>query len=169
MKNINGDISMINDVNIDEQKIINMHNQVLDDYSKQLEESMKTPEDIVSRAANLDIMPINNYVLIKPYDKNPYQKIEVSDTGIITSSPSSGKFMNPDTGEEDTADMWSRFGTVIECSPNNKMVKVGDDVMYRSMQAIPIPFLKLGLEVVAETSILVVINENLKQRFYGRE
>nr|DAN43726.1 MAG TPA: 10 kDa chaperonin [Caudoviricetes sp.] len=122
---------------------------------------------VIENAQDLQIMPINAYVLVKPYEVNPYDKIEVSEGGLAMNTKEH-KIFNQDKGEEEKAEMWERVGTVIEVSPLCKFLQEGDDIFYRKGQAIPISFLKLGLEVVAENQVLVVINTGVKERFNGR-
>lgn len=122
---------------------------------------------VIENAQDLQIMPINAYVLVKPYEVNPYDKIEVSEGGLAMNTKEH-KIFNQDKGEEENAEMWERVGTVIEVSPLCKFLQEGDDIFYRKGQAVPISFLKLGLEVVAENQVLVVINTGVKERFNGR-
>lgn len=122
---------------------------------------------VIESAQDLQIVPINAYVLVKPYDVNPYDKIEVSEGGLALNTKEH-KIFNQDKGEEEKAEMWERVGTVIEVSPTCKFIQVGDDIFYRKGQAVPISFLKLGLEVVAENQVLVVINTGVKERFNGK-
>lgn len=146
-----------------------MHNDAIEAASKMFKKNVdEVANEVIDNAKNLQIVPINSYVLVKPYETNPYNKIKVSDEGLAlnTTKP---KIFNSDKGEGEDAEMWERVGTVIEVSPSCKYVKEGDDVFYRKMQSIPVNFLDLGLEVVSENQILVIINENLKERFNGNE
>lgn len=146
-----------------------MHNDAIEAASKMFKKNVdEVANEVIDNAKNLQIVPINSYVLVKPYETNPYNKIKVSDEGLAlnTAKP---KIFNSDKGEIEDAEMWERVGTVIEVSPSCKYVKEGDDIFYRKMQSIPVNFLDLGLEVVSENQILVIINENLKERFNGNE
>lgn len=142
-----------------------MHNEVIDQARSVFEKNEEeVAQEVIRNAENLQIIPINQYVLVKPYETSPYAKISVSDSGLAMNT-NEHKIFNSDTGEEEKADMWERVGTVIEASPMCKFVKEGDDIFYRKGQAVPVSFFNLGFEVVSENQILVVINENLKQRF----
>lgn len=156
---------------LDEEKkklAAEMHNKMVDEYTEALNskynDELEKAREITEKMKEMEIMPINGYVLVKPYESIPYQKVEVSKSGIIIPKYD-GTFINPDTGEEDKEEQLSRVGTVIEVSPYCKFVKEGDDVYYRKVSGVPIPFFRQGLEVVAETSIQVVINSGLKERF----
>lgn len=136
-----------------------VHNNLVEETSK-----MFDVEQEVKPVNDLEILPINSYVLVKPYSKNPYMKINLSEAGLAmnTNEP---KLFNSDTGETDVAETWEQVGSVVEVSPSCKYAKVGDDIFYRKLQAVPVNFLGLGLEVVAENQILVLVNNNLKKRF----
>lgn len=165
-KSVDGKLNLI-DMDYDLGKAINFQNEVIEKKSESFkrEKVMDKVEDIVERKDSLEIIPINLYVLVKPYEVNPYQKVEVSEGGITLNSLDKGRHISNETGEEEQADMWSRVGQVIEVSPLCKFVKEGDDVMYRKQSAVPVPFFNLGMEVVAENAIQVVINEKLKERW----
>lgn len=142
-----------------------MHNQVIESANKIFNENIESAtQQIIDNASNLEILPINSYVLVKPYDVNPYNKINVTDTGLVMNT-NEHKLFNSNTGEVEEAEMWERVGSVVEASPSCKYVKPGDDIFYRKLQSIPVSFLGLGLEVVAENQILVIVNDNLKKRF----
>lgn len=146
-------------------EIEKMHNDVIEQAGEVFKSNIdETAKEIIDNAKNLQIVPVNYYVLVKPYEKNPYNKISVSEQGLAMNTDEH-KIFNSDKGEVEEADMWEKVGTVIETSPLCKFVKEGDDIFYRKGQAVPVSFLHLGLEVVSETQILVVVNEGLKERF----
>ena len=124
---------------------------------------LKRAEEITEKMKSMEIMPSMGYVLCKPYDVNPYQKIEIK--GNILIPTYDGKFINPDSGEEDTEEQLTVVANVIEVGPLCKYVKSGDDIYYRRHQGIPVPFFRQGFEVVNENQIQVIINEGLKSRF----
>lgn len=132
------------DAKIDEQEA----------HAKEMEEKMK----------DLQIVPINSYVLVQPYSKNPFQKMRVTDSGLIIPEYT-GVFKNPDSGEEDQEQNLSVQALVIEVSPLCKFVKEGDIIYYRRACGVPIPFFNQGFEVVAEQQIQVVVNSGLKDRY----
>lgn len=160
------DVKSISDLERD--AAVKMHNDAIDVKTKALNDKIKDDlekaKEITEKMESMEIAPLNSYVLVRPYSTNPYQKIEVSDSGLVIPTYD-GSFKNPDTGEDDTLDNFSRQGTVIEVGPLVKWVKVGDDVFYRKGQAVPIPFFKLGMEVVPEQNIQCVINENVTSRW----
>lgn len=147
---------------------VEMHNKAVDDYTKelnkQIKDDLKRAEEITEKMSNMEIMPSGMYILCKPYAKNPYQKIEVTDSGLIIPEYS-GRFKNPDSGEDDVEEQLTVVATVLEVGPLVKYVKSGDDIYYRKQQGVPVPFFRQGLEVVAEPQIQVIINSGLKNRF----
>lgn len=138
----------------------NAENIVKENTRKALEKAKQVREQV----EKLDIRPINSYVLVKPYAKNPFELMEATKGGIIIPEYD-GTFKNPDSGEMEKEVNLSVQADVLEVSPACKFVKPGDVVYYRRVSAVPIPFLRQGLEVVAESSIQVVINEGLAERF----
>lgn len=118
--------------------------------------------EIDVKLEKLELIPMFNKVLLLPYPENPYRKI-VSKGGIIVDY--NGSFKNPDTGEDDKLVQGIACAKVIEVGPENKYVKVGDDVLYDSRTVYKIPFLSLGYILTAENQLLLVINEGLKERF----
>ena len=153
------------DFNVDEA--IKVHNNVMqDEINKYIQEKQIDKEkNIIKEQGELEIVPINTYILIKPYDMNPYQKINVSEGGIQLNTFDDAKFKNPESGVEDEQVYFIKVGTVIETSPLSRFVQKGDDVIYKVGTAVPVPFFQLGMVVVSETSILTVINKGLTKRF----
>jgi len=132
---------------------------VQENIDRELAEAKRMTEKMDS----MEIVPLGTYVLVRPYAKNPFEKI-VEEGGIIIATPD-GSFKNPDTGEQDTEYNLSVQADVIEVGPACKYVKEGDIVYYRRACGVPIPFFRQGFEVVAEQQIHVVINEGIKERF----
>lgn len=164
-------VSFANGKDLDELKkeqAIEMHNKAVDSYTKALEANIKTElekaKEVTEKMSTMEIMPINFYVLVKPYAKNPYQKIEVTNSGLVIPEYT-GKFKNPDSGEDDEEENLSVVANVIAVSPLCKFIKEGDDIYYRRVSGVPVPFFRQGLEVVPEQAIQAVINEGLTERF----
>lgn len=154
------------------KEAINVHNQAIDNYTKAINSKVKgeleRAKEITTKMSTMEIMPINYYVLVKPYAKNPYQKVEVTDSGLIIPEYT-GDFKNPDSGEDDKEENLSVVANVIAVSPLCKFIKEGDDIYYRRVSGVPVPFFRQGFEVVAEQQIQAVINEGLTERFKNIE
>ncbi len=132
-----------------------------DELEKRILEGKTKEEELQT----LEIMPSMYYILVQPYPKNPYQKIEVSETGIITSLDNAPKQVNTDEGVEEDAYNLSKVARVIEVGPLVKYVRAGDDVFFRLVSAVPVPFFRQGFEVIAESQVQAVVNAGLKKRF----
>lgn len=147
---------------------VEAHNKAIDSYTQAIQDTLKTElqkaEEVTKKMQTMEIMPVGAYILVKPYAKNPYQKIEVTGTGLIIPEYD-GAFKNPDSGEEDKEVNLSVVATVIAVGPMCKYIKDGDDIYYRRASGIPVPFFRQGFEVIAESQLQVVINEGLAERF----
>lgn len=135
------------------------HSEALQEYAK----------EIADNAANLEIMPIGNNILIKPFAENPFQKIQVSDSGLIVDlGGQAPTYKSNETGEYEEEEQFIHVGTVLEAGTDCKFIQEGDTVMWTKTSEIPVPFFKQGLVLVNENRIIVVINEGLKARFENK-
>lgn len=152
---------------LEKEAVISKINQEWDktraEFNKKIDKELEEAQESKKKMETLEIMPMGNYVLVKPYAKNPYERIEEKSGLLIPNYD--GSFKNPDTGEDDHMENLSCQGTVIEVGPLTKFLKEGDDIFYRRVQAVPVPFFRQGFEVVAETSVQCVVNEGLKARW----
>lgn len=147
-------------------------NQKVDDYVEKFEEHNKNLQEyakqIAENAANLEIMPILSNVLVKPFSENPFQKIQVTNSGLITDLGGQKPIVKSnETGKFVEEEQMVHVGTVLEAGKECKYVKEGDTVMWTKVSEVPVPFFKQGLVLIPEMRIMVVINEGLKERFYG--
>lgn len=134
----------------------NKYQDIIQEYSK----------SIVENCNNVEIMPIANYILIKPFVENPFQKIEVTESGLITDL--GGKALtvkSNETGDYEEEERFIMVGNVIEVGPECKWIQEGDVVMWTKPSEVPVPFFKQGLVIVNENRIIVTVNEGLKKRF----
>lgn len=132
------------------------HNQALEDYAKNLSEDIN----------GLEIMPMGNYALIKPFENNPFQQIKVSkNSGIITDLGGlTPTYKSNETGEFEEEQQYIKVGTVIETGYKCEYLKEGDIVFYTIASECMVPFFKQGFVVVAEQRIMAVVNEKLTER-----
>lgn len=112
----------------------------------------------------LEIKPSANYILVKPYLKNPYESLEIRKSGLILEGDAA-KFKNPDNGDEEEEQYGVIVAKVIEVGPECKWTKSGDDIYYLYNSQIPIPFYRQGLQCVSESRIMMIINTNLTERY----
>lgn len=131
------------------------HNEALENYAKNLSEDMN----------GVEIMPMFGYALIKPFDQNPFQKVQVSKSGIITDLGGfAPTYKSHETGEIEEEQLYIKVGTVIEVGHKCEFLKPGDVVFYTIASECMVPFYKFGFVVVSETRILAVVNEKLTER-----
>lgn len=158
---------------IEKEKQAKFNNE-LDKYVNEMEEYNETmkqlQESIGTDPLKLEIKPLHEQVIIKPFEHNPFQKIKI-DNGIITDV---GGFKinvdkNPITGQMEEQEQVILTGCVMEVGPEVKYLKVGDIVFYHRRNRIPIPFFKQGFYNLEERYVLAVVNEGLTERFnnYG--
>lgn len=131
------------------------HSNKLEEYSKKIAENVES----------IEIMPIGNYVLVKQFDENPFQRI-VKQGNIITDLGGQKPiFKNTDNGNIEEEESFIYVGVIQEVGPECKWCKPTDTVMYTKPSAVPVPFYKQGLVLINENRVLVVINEGLTKRF----
>ena len=130
-----------------------------ENLNRELEKSKKIKEN----SKNLEITPTNGYLLVVVYDKNPYDQIKLTDSGLILPSYN-GKVKSQESGEEIEEDMAIKYASVIEVGPEVKYIKPGDDIIFRNHTQLPAPFLGKELWVVGQNNVIVVINEGLSER-----
>ena len=145
-------------------------NKQVDVYAESFKKHTEQLEESVNRLSlnpeNLEIMPIGNYVLIKSFSTNPFQRIVKNSNGLIVDMGGAAPvFKNTDSGEVEEEEAFILTGAVQEVGPECKWLKPGDAVFYTKPSMVPIPFYRAGLVLVNETRILAVINENLATRF----
>lgn len=155
---------------IEERNINNFNKQVdnyvekFNEHSKNLEEYSKQLSDNIEK---IEIMPIGNYILVKQFKDNPFQKIvRDSKTGLILDlGGMAPEYKNTDNGEIEEEESFILVGVIQEVGPECKWCRPGDTVMYSKPSAVPVPFYRQGLILVNETRVLVTINEGLTERF----
>lgn len=160
---------------IEETKSIeakNKFNTKVDAYIERFDTHAEEIEKHASRISEnmegLEILPYGQRILIKPYSQNPYQKIQVSDSGLIVDTGGLAPMVKSnETGEFIEEEQLIVVGQVIEVGPDVRQVAIGDDVFYRKDTCVPVPFFKQGLVSVAETQIVVHVNEKLTERVKG--
>lgn len=142
---------------------VDEHTKVLEEQSKAIEEYQQKVADSI---ANVEIKPLYNRILIKPFASNPFQRMKI-ENGIITDIGG----MNPNvefnniTGQLEEREQMIGVATVIEVGPDCKYLAEGDTVFYMKNMPTPVPFFKQGLWTLKEDNIIAVVNEGLEERF----
>lgn len=152
------------------ERNINKYNEQVDQYVEKLNEHAIKLEEHTKRIAeninNIEIMPIGNYVLVKQFEENPFQRIVKSDSGLILDlGGQRPQYKNTDNGQIEEEEAFILVGVIQEVGPDCRYCRPGDTIMYTKPSAVPVPFYKQGLILVNETRVLVTINEGLTDRF----
>lgn len=140
-------------------------NDVKEKYEKHLAQLEEDTKQIQGDFNKLEIMPLTSYVLIKPFESNPFQKINKLDSGLIIDSGGiAPSFKSQETGDMIDANQYIKVGLVTEVGAECKFLKPGDVVFYNIASEVQVPFFKFGFVIVAEQRILAVVNEGLTDR-----
>ena len=130
------------------------HNQALVNYAKEISHNIN----------GLEILPMTSYVLIKPFDTNPFQEVKI-EGGIITDlGGMTPEYKSNETGEIEQEKQFIRVGTVIETGYKCEFLKPGDVVFWTIASETIVPFFRQGFVTVAENRIMAVVNEKLTER-----
>jgi hypothetical protein len=125
------------------QKFNTKVDEYVNDFNEHASKLQEFANYINSNVEHIEIMPIYNYVLIKPFSENPFQRIVKSDSGIILDlGGQKPKFKNQDNGEVEEEEQFIHVGTVLEAGKECKYVKQGDTVMWTRVSEVPVPFYK---------------------------
>lgn len=148
----------------------NMWNDKVEEMNKAFDEHSKKLQDYADEYAaklnGVEIMPVNAGILVQPYDENPFQKVKVTDSGIIYDlGGKRPEYKNTDTGEFEEAEQYIKVGVVVEAGPLCRWIRQGDTIMWNKSGEVPIPFYSMGLHLVNEQHVMCVINDDLTKRF----
>lgn len=133
----------------------NKHKQELENYAQTLSEDLN----------GVEIMPMFAYALIQPFDKNPFQQIKITDSGIITDlGGMTPQYKSNETGHIEEEEQYIKVGTVVEVGHKCEFLQPGDIVFYTIASEVMVPFFKQGFVVVSEPRIMAVVNEKLTER-----
>ena len=134
-----------------------------DKHSKQLEECVKNFKD---NLPNMEIKAIGNNLLIKPFEQNPFQRIQKTESGVIFDLGGQAPiYKSNETGEYEEEELFVKTGSVVDCGPDCKWVKDGDIIFFTKTSEVPVPFFKQGLVMINENRVMAVVNEGLTKRF----
>lgn len=148
----------------------NKFNGMVDEYVDKLnahtEALRRSTEQLGYDITKLEIKPTFNRILITLFEKNPFQKITVNKSGIITDMGGlNPTYKNTDSGEIEEAKQMIIVGVIQEVGPDVKYAKVGDTVFVDRNSARPVPFYKQGLHCISEQQVIAIVNEGLENRF----
>ena len=151
------------------ERKINKHNDMVDKYVEKLNEHSAKVEDYAEQIAEniekIEIMPINNYVLVKQFEENPFQRV-VKQGNIITDIGGlHPQYKNTDNGQIEEEEQFIKVGVIQEVGPECKWCKEGDIVFATKPSLVPLPFFKQNLYYLCETRVMAIVNEGLTERF----
>ena len=146
-------------------------NDMVDDYTEELDKQheniKKAQEEIAKNIDSIEIKPLFNRIMVKPFAYNPFQKLTIDQNGLITDLGGLNPKIefNRDTGEYQERDQNIIVATVVEVGPECKYIQPGDTVFYLKHLPTPIPFFKQGFWTLKEENVIAVVNEGLSKRF----
>lgn len=149
----------------------NKFNEAVDSYVEKLNEHAtnleKFAEQVNDNIEKIEIMPIGNYLLVKPFSENPFQRIVKDEKSglILDLGGQKPQYKNTDNGQIEEEEQFIRVAVVQEVGPDCKWIIPGDTIMYTKPSEVPVPFYKQGLALVNEARVIVTINEGLSSRF----
>lgn len=167
-----GELFTINDSSADillnqekQEKFNNEVSKYVDKFDKhraELENYAKTLSEDIN---GLEIMPMFSYALIQPFEKNPFQQIKLSESGLVVDlGGMTPDYKSNETGNIEEEEQYIKVGTVIEVGHKCEFLKPGDIVFYTIASETMVPFFKQGFVVVNENRIMAVVNEKLTER-----
>ena len=162
---VNGETA---DITLQREKQSKFNNTV-NDYVEKFDQHAKTLEEYANKISEtingLEILPMVNYVLIQPFDKNPFQQIKMTDSGIVTDLGGlTPEYKSNETGNIEQEEQFIKVGTIIETGYKCEFLKPGDVVFYTIASETMVPFFRQGFVVVNENRIIAVVNEGLTNR-----
>lgn len=162
-----------------DKMIDNAERQKWNDSVKEIEDKFKDHENALQEAADeyakkldgVQIYPIANYVIVRPFKENPFQKVKIDEkTGLILSTGGLiPEYKRNDSGEYEEAEQVIKTGVVIQAGPECKWLKDGDTIMWSVMSEVVIPFYNFGFRLVNENRAICVINDDLEERFKNKD
>lgn len=164
----------VNDKTLDEH-IDNMKREKWNDSVQKIENKFANHETKLQEAADeyaknlngVQIMPIANYVIVRPFKENPFQRVKVDSSSglIIDLGGMVPEYKSNESGEYEEAEQVIKVGVVIEAGPECKWLRSGDTIMWAKMSEVVVPFYNFGFRLVNETRAICVINDDLNERF----
>ena len=142
--------------------------QKIEDKFANHEKKLQEAADEYAKNLNgVQIMPIANYVIVRPFEENPFQKVKVDPRSglIIDLGGMVPEYKSNETGEYEEAEQVIKVGVVIEAGPECKWLRSGDTIMWAKMSEVVVPFYNFGFRLVNETRAICVINDDLNERF----
>ena len=154
------------------ERNINKANSEIEKFTEKIDKQFTDVKEFADKVnanmANIEIMPIGNYVLVKQFEENPFQRIvRDSKSGLILDMGGmKPQYKNTDNGEIEEEEQFIKVGVIQEVGPECKWCQPDDTIFFTKVSAVPVPFYKQNLQLVCENRVLAVVNENLSERFF---
>ena len=146
-------------------------NEEIEKFNEKIDKQFTNVEEFTKKVNenmnNIEIMPIGNYVLVKQFEDNPFQRIvRDSKSGLILDMGGMApQYKNTDNGQVEEEEQFIKVGVIQEVGPECKWCQPDDTIFFTKNSAVPVPFYKQNLQLVCENRVLAVVNEGLTERF----
>lgn len=153
------------------ERNVNKANSEIEKFTEKIDKQFTDVKEFADKVnanmANIEIMPIGNYVLVKQFEENPFQRIvRDSKSGLILDMGGmKPQYKNTDSGEIEEEEQFIKVGVIQEIGPECKWCQPDDTIFFTKVSAVPVPFYKQNLQLVCENRVLAVVNEGLTERF----
>lgn len=157
-----------------EERNVKEFNKQVDNYVEKLNEHStnleKYAEQISENIDTIEIMPINDNLIVKLFEENPFQRIVKEGSIIVDLGGQKPQYKNTDNGQIEEEENFIKVAVVQEAGPLCKFIKAGDTIFTSKPSLTPIPFYKQNLYHMNENRVMAVVNEGLTERFknYGK-
>ena len=152
-----------------EERNVKEFNKQVDNYVEKLNEHAtnleKYAEQISENIDTIEIMPINDNLIVKLFDENPFQRIVKEGSIIVDLGGQKPQYKNTDNGQLEEEENFIKVAVVQEAGPSCKYIKAGDTIFTSKPSLTPIPFYKQNLYHMNENRVMAVVNEGLTERF----
>ena len=152
-----------------EERNVKEFNKQVDNYVEKLNEHStnleKYAEQISENIDTIEIMPINDNLIVKLFEENPFQRIVKEGSIIVDLGGQKPQYKNTDNGQIEEEENFIKVAVVQETGPLCKFIKAGDTIFTSKPSLTPIPFYKQNLYHMNENRVMAVVNEGLTERF----
>ena len=152
-----------------EERNVKEFNKQVDNYVEKLNEHAtnleKYAEQISENIDTIEILPINDNLIVKLFEENPFQRIVKEGSIIVDLGGQKPQYKNTDNGQLEEEENFIKVAVVQEAGPSCKYIKAGDTIFTSKPSLTPIPFYKQNLYHMNENRVMAVVNEGLTERF----
>lgn len=143
---------------------VNEYLDNLDSYNEQLASEQEDFD-----LSTLEMKPLYEGIIIKPYITNPFQRIKKEGGLIVDLGGKSPQYKSHEDGQIHEEEAFIKVGKVVEVGTKCTYTKIGDIVMWRKPSETMIPFYRQGFVLVNEHSLMAIFNSELTKRFENND